>query len=109
MGFVTSDFVLEAMISMVNGIDDCLDASGYSDDVIKLIKMYSVVLLLSSSDVRKVSSESGPSGASRSYQYFDDGRKLLLAMLDKLDVKGCTKVLPIIKGCTLLQFNVVRG
>ncbi|WP_392562495.1 hypothetical protein RHO12_03165 [Orbus sturtevantii] len=109
MGFVATDFILESLISLVNTIDGCLDATGYSDYVIKLIKMYSVMLLLSSSDVRKVSSESAPSGASRSYQYFDDGRSSLLSMLSKLDTKECTLALPIVRSNSLLQFNVIRG
>jgi len=109
MGFVTSDFILTSMISIVNSIDDCLDAAGYSGDVIKLIKMYSVILMLASSDVRKVSSESAPSGASRSYQYFEDGRASLLSMLNKLDTKECTSALPLTKSNSLLQFNVMRG
>ena len=109
MGYSSTDLVLTSTIAIVNNIDGCLDSSGYSDDVIRLIKLYSIVLMLSSSDVKRVSSESAPRGSSRSYQYFEDGRKSLLATLDALDTKGCTNSLPIVRNCELLQFNVIRG
>lgn len=109
MGFIASDFVITSIISIVKSIDSCLDKAGYSEDVTRLIKLYSVILMLSSSDVRKVSSESSPSGSSRSYSYFEDGRSSLIAMLDKLDIKGCTGTLPIVRGCNFQQFTVVRG
>lgn len=55
-----------------------------------LIKVYSVILILSAADVRKIASEHAPSGASVSYQYFADGRKSLLKLLSALDTAGCT-------------------
>ncbi|WGL99159.1 hypothetical protein QE177_04565 [Arsenophonus sp. aPb] len=109
MGFTTPDFIIEAMLSIVDEIDDCLDEANYSDSVKTLIKIYAVVIMLSATDVRKVSSESSPSGASRSYNYFDDGRKSLLKLLSVLDTAGCTNSLPINQSSVIIQFNVVRG
>lgn len=109
MGFTAPDFIIEAMLSIVDEIDCCLDEANYSDSVKTLIKIYAVVIMLSASDVRKVSSESAPSGASRSYNYFDDGRKSLLKLLSVLDTAGCTNSLPINQSSAIIQFNVVRG
>lgn len=109
MGFTAPDFIIEAMLSIVDEIDDCLDEANYSDSVKTLIKIYAVVIMLSASDVRKVSSESAPSGASRSYNYFDDGKKSLLKLLSVLDTAGCTNSLPINQSSAIIQFNVVRG
>lgn len=109
MGFEAPDFIIESFITIANGIDDCLDASNYSENTARLIKLYAVVLMLSSADVRKTTSEHSPSGASRSYQYFDDGRKQLANLLSNLDTAGCTNALPISKPLSIVQFDVFRG
>lgn len=109
MGFEAADFIIEAVMTIVDSIDDCLDAAGYSDSVITLIKIYAIVLMLSAADVRKISSEHAPSGASVSYQYFADGRKSLLKLLSSLDPAGCTDNLPIERPHGLIQIKVNRG
>ncbi|MER0476650.1 DUF7370 family protein, partial [Morganella morganii] len=85
MGFEAPDFAVAAALSVVDSIDGCLDKAGYTDAVMTLIKVYSVILILSAADVRKIASEHAPSGASVSYQYFADGRKSLLKLLSALD------------------------
>ncbi|MBI6340317.1 DUF7370 family protein [Proteus sp. PR00224] len=109
MGFEATSLVISSAISIVDTIDTCLDNAGYSDAVVTLIKLYSVILILSSADVRKISSEHAPSGASVSYQYFADGRKTLLKTLSSLDPFGCTDSLPIERPVGLVQFDVARG
>lgn len=109
MGFEATSLVISSAISIVDTIDTCLDNAGYSDAVVTLIKLYSVILILSSADVRKISSEHAPSGASVSYQYFADGRKTLLKTLSSLDPSGCTDSLPIERPVGIVQFDVVRG
>ncbi|MEX6398430.1 hypothetical protein AB6E88_15655 [Providencia hangzhouensis] len=109
MGFEAPDFIIESFITIANGIDDCLDASNYPESTARLIKLYAVVLMLSSADVRKTTSEHAPSGASRSYQYFDDGRKQLAKLLSNLDTAGCTDSLPINRPQNLVQFDVFRS
>ncbi|OTA15773.1 hypothetical protein Xbed_03556 [Xenorhabdus beddingii] len=109
MGFEAPDFVITAAMSVVDSIDDCLDKAGYTDAVMTLIKVYSVILILSAADVRKIASEHAPSGASVSYQYFADGRKSLLKLLSALDTAGCTDNLPIDRPVGIIQFDVNRG
>lgn len=109
MGFEAPDFAVAAALSVVDSIDKCLDEAGYTEAVITLIKVYSVILILSAADVRKIASEHAPSGASVSYQYFSDGRKTLLKMLSSLDTNGCTNSLPIERPVDVIQFDVVRG
>ncbi|WP_392565812.1 hypothetical protein RHO15_09620 [Utexia brackfieldae] len=108
MGYVAPDFILVSLIAIVSKIDDCMNAAGYDEATQNLIKLYAVMLMLSSSDIRKVSSESAPSGASRSYKYFDDCRDNLLSLINKLDTHECTSALPISSGA-LGQFKVFRG
>ncbi|MBD2816591.1 hypothetical protein ID850_18025 [Xenorhabdus sp. Flor] len=109
IGFEAPDFIINSFITVANSIDDCLHSAGYPESTVLLIKLYAVVLMMSSADVRKTTSEHAPSGASRSYQYFDDGRKQLANLLSKLDVKGCTDSLPINKPLSFVQFGVFRG
>ncbi|MFZ4835882.1 DUF7370 family protein [Rouxiella sp. Mn2063] len=109
LGYEAPDFIIDAYLSKVNSIDACLDGAGYDDCDQLLIKVYAVVLMLASSDVRKIASQSSPSGASRSFKYFDDGRASLRSALLKLDVSGCTDSLPIDSGGGVVQFKVVRG
>ncbi|AKJ41794.1 hypothetical protein [Pragia fontium] len=109
LGYEAPAFIIDAYLCKVNAIDACLDGAGYDDCDQLLIKVYAVVLMLASSDVRKVVSQSGPSGASRSFKYFDDGRASLRSALMMLDSAGCTASLPIDSGGGVVQFCVVRG
>lgn len=109
MGFEAPDFAVAAALSVVDSIDGCLDKAGYTDAVMTLIKVYSVILILSAADVRKIASEHALSGASVSYQYFADGRKSLLKLLSALDTAGCTDNLPIDRPVSIIQFDVNRG
>ncbi|MDX7985988.1 hypothetical protein FE392_01365 [Xenorhabdus sp. 12] len=109
MGFEAPDFIINSFINIADSIDDCLDSAGYPESTELLIKLYAVVLMMSSADVRKTTSERGQSGASRSFQYFDGGRRQLANLLSKLDTNGCTDSLPINKPLGIVQFDVFRG
>lgn len=109
LGYEAAGFIIDAYLCKVNKIDACLDGAGYDDCDQLLIKVYAVVLMLASSDVRKVSSQSSPAGSSQSFKYFDDGKTSLYSSLRKLDTSGCTSSLPIDSGAGALQFKVVRG
>lgn len=109
LGYEAASFIIEAYLCKVNKIDACLDGAGYDDCDQLLIKIYAVVLMLASSDVRKISSQSSPSGSSQSFKYFDDGKASLYSSLMTLDTSGCTSALPIDSGSGVLQFKVVRG
>jgi hypothetical protein len=50
-----------------------------------------------------------PSGASRSFDYGDDGITWLRDSLAKLDTSGCTSELPISAGNSVGLFMVVGG
>ncbi|HBS0476801.1 TPA: hypothetical protein MAA13_005445, partial [Klebsiella pneumoniae] len=56
-----------------------------------------------------IKSQGAPSGASRSFDYGDDGITWLRDSLAKLDTSGCTGELPISAGNSVGLFMVVGG
>jgi hypothetical protein len=65
--------------------------------------------MATSSGARRIKSQSAPSGASRSFEYGDDGVKWLRNTLSSLDTSGCTGELPISAGNSVGFFDVVGG
>jgi hypothetical protein len=94
-GVTLPDFVLSALITLADGMDACLTGAAYSADVGRLIKVYAISLMGIAQVDKYVSSESAPSGASRSYRFRrDDGNRAgILAMLKLLDKSGCADAL----------------
>ena len=95
LGISLPDFVLQILVAQANGIDACLMGAGYSDATALLIKLYLVTLLSMSQADKYVSSESAPSGASRSYRYksLGDAWRGTLNLLQSLDKAGCASEL----------------
>jgi hypothetical protein len=65
--------------------------------------------MATSSGARRIKSQSAPSGASRSFEYGDDGVTWLRDTLSRLDTSGCTGELPISAGNGVGFFDVVGG
>lgn len=84
------DFILEAWIGELGAIKDCLD--GYSVSTALLIQAYLIALFALAQGDKYISSQSAPSGASRSFRYqsFSDRWNGQLALLRKADKNGCT-------------------
>ena len=96
-----------SILCVVNKIIPCLDGAGYDDCSAKLILMYAAALMATSSGARRIKSQGAPSGASRSFDYGDDGITWLRDSLAKLDTSGCTSELPISAGNSVGLFMVV--
>ena len=109
LGYAIPAVVLDLIIAQVNGIDECLDAAGQDDTTQKLIKLYAAALLSASSGARRIKSQGAPSGASRSFDYGEDGLRWLADTLSQMDTGGCTASLPITAGQGVGFFRVVRG
>ena len=94
VGITLPDFILDALIEQVNSIQDCLDAN-YPPATALLIQMYLLGLMGLGQGDRYISSQSAPSGASRSFRYqsFSDRWKGSLALLRGLDKNGCATAL----------------
>lgn len=72
LGFTLPDSVLSLLLSQVNAKSGCLEAN-YDETTQKLLLIYTVVRLASLSGARKISSQSAPNGASRSFAYDSAG------------------------------------
>lgn len=95
VGVSLPDIILELLVEQANSIDACLTGAGYPAATQTLIKLYLIRLLGTVSGDRLVTSESAPSGASRSYRYgtLTDQYNSALKLLQMLDTSNCTGAL----------------
>ncbi|EKL0657316.1 hypothetical protein [Pseudomonas aeruginosa] len=84
------DFILAAWVEQLQEIQDCLDAH-YPASTALLIQAYLLALFALAQADKYISSQTAPSGASRSFRYqaFADRWKAQLALLNALDKYGC--------------------
>lgn len=89
-GLDIPDFVLQALIDQANSIQACLDAH-YPASTALLIQLYLLALMGLGQGDKYISSESAPSGASRSFRYqnFSDRWNGAVSLLRGLDKFGC--------------------
>lgn len=89
-GITLPDFILAALVEQANSIQACLDAN-YTPATALLIQMYLLGLMALGQGDKYISSQSAPSGASRSFRYgsFADRWKGSLGLLRGLDKYGC--------------------
>ncbi|HHK7960412.1 TPA: hypothetical protein ACQVG4_001785 [Serratia marcescens] len=89
-GITLPDFVLDALVEQVNSIQECLDGN-YPASTALLIQLYLLGLMGLGQGDKYISSQTAPSGASRSFRYqsFSDRWKGALNLLRGLDKKGC--------------------
>lgn len=89
-GITLPDFVLDLLVEQANSINECL-TEHYDDATATLIQLYLLRLLGLSQGDRYISSQSGPSGASRSFRYqsLQDGFRGARSLLVNLDTHGC--------------------
>ncbi|EPM0022804.1 DUF7370 family protein [Citrobacter farmeri] len=109
LGYTIPAALLTPLLSLANKTIPCLEGAGYDDDVSTLILLYATALMATSSGARRIKSQGAPSGASRSFDYTDDGIDWLRDALSQLDTSGCTSSLPISADETVGMFLVVGG
>ena len=90
VGITVPDFMLEALLEQAESIEDCLDLH-YSPATATLIQCYLLALFALGQGDKYISSQTAPSGASRSFRYlgFADRWRSSLALLRGLDKHGC--------------------
>ena len=101
-----------AWLDMFNDLQDCLDGAGYSGATQVLILSYLIGLYGLSGGNMYISSQSAPSGASRSCRFaeFRNAWKGHLNMLRMLDTAGCTNsLIPAAPDKKSAAFIVVKG
>ncbi|CUY56681.1 DUF7370 family protein [Serratia marcescens] len=108
LGYSIPDFMIDAYLCKLDGIRQCLEASGYDDCDLMLIQVYAVTLMAITAFSQRIKSQSAPSGASRSFDYSGD-IKTMRNTLAALDTAGCTASLPIDVGTSVGFFDAVGG
>lgn len=90
VGITLPDFILDALLEQANSIEECL-SENYPAATALLIQTYLLGLMALGQGDKFISSQTGPSGASRSFRYqtFADRWRGTLALLRGLDVHGC--------------------
>lgn len=94
VGINLPSFILDALVEQANSIEMCLSAN-YSPATALLIQSYLIGLMALAQGDKYISSQSAPSGASRSFRYgsFADRWKGSLGLLRGLDKNGCATAL----------------
>lgn len=94
VGIELPDFILQALVDQANSIQECLDAH-YPPSTALLIQCYLLGLMGLAQGDKYISSQSAPSGASRSFRYqsFSDRWKGSVSLLRGLDTFGCATAL----------------
>ena len=94
VGIELPDFILQALVDQANSIQECLDAH-YPASTALLIQCYLLGLMALGQGDKYISSQSAPSGASRSFRYqsFSDRWKGSVSLLRGLDTFGCATAL----------------
>ena len=108
LGYTIPDFMIDAYLCKLEGINQCLEAAGYDECDMMLIQMYAVTLMAITAYSQRIKSQSAPSGASRSFDYTGDVKTMRDTLRD-LDTAGCTASLPIDVGSSVGFFDVVGG
>lgn len=111
-GFSTSvpDSEINLWITLVDQADTCLDANSVAPNIQKALKLTAVRHLLwgqSNQGKGTVTSESAPSGASRSYGRWSGDGSPYWEMLKMSDMTGCVR--KIIDNKRQLQFMSIGG
>lgn len=94
VGINLPSFILSALVEQANSIETCLSAN-YSPATALLIQSYLIGLMALAQGDKYISSQSAPSGASRSFRYqsFADRWSGSLSLLRGLDKFGCATAL----------------
>lgn len=91
VGITIPDFMLEALLEQANSVQECLELH-YTPATATLIQAYLLALFALGQGDKYISSQTAPSGASRSFRYanFGDRWKASVSLLSKADPFGCT-------------------
>lgn len=90
-----SDRMLSSIMAKVAALQPCFDSHGYSEDDVFLITVYIASLMAVVTADGRIRSQSGPSGASRSFQFASLGERWrsYVSLLEGVDPYGCSKPL----------------
>lgn len=88
LGVSVPDFIVQAAVAKVAPTEPAMDAAGYSEADKTMIQAMAVSVIAAAGAPRRISSQGAPSGASRSFQNFDQSLTALRRSLAALDTAG---------------------
>lgn len=88
LGIVLPGFIVDAAVAEVAVAEPAMTAAGYSATKQVLVQSMAVTIVAAAGDPRKLSSQSAPSGAARSFKNADAALTRLRRSLAALDTAG---------------------
>jgi hypothetical protein len=88
LGIGVPDFVLAAAVAAVAAREQQMIDAGYTAERQVLVQSMAVALVATTGPMRRLASQSAPSGASRSFKYTDGDLAALRRSLAALDAAG---------------------
>lgn len=104
---VLPSLIVKLLVDRANSAEPCLVGAGHDDGTITLVLLTLVKLMATLNADARVTSQTSPSGASRSFRYAELGHawKSLTGFLRQMDTNGCTTGLippnPTASNCAL--------
>ncbi|CAN5717522.1 hypothetical protein BH10PSE18_BH10PSE18_08300 [soil metagenome] len=93
LGVSVPSFIVDAAIATVAAAEPAMVLAGYDNNKRMLIETYAVVIISCAGGARRISSQSAPSGASRSFKNTDNALTQLRRTLAGLDTAGTVAAL----------------
>lgn len=88
LGVGLPSFLIDAAVEKVEAAEGAMDEAGYSDADQVLIQCMAVALVAAAGAPRRIQSQGGASGASRSFKTVDGDLQALRRSLSTLDTAG---------------------
>jgi len=88
LGVALPSFIVAAAVETVEGAEPAMMAAGYSESKQTLVQSMAVAIIASAGSPRRISSQTAPSGASRSFKNPDKDLTALRRSLAALDTAG---------------------
>ena len=93
LGVGVPSFLVDAAVEKVAAAEPAMVAAGYSNSTQVLIQCYAVAIIAAAGAPRRISSQSAPSGAGRSFKNEDGALSALRRSLAALDTAGTVTAL----------------
>lgn len=93
LGITVPDFIVDAAVAEIAAGEPAMTAAGYSSTKKVLVQSMAVAIKASAGSARRIQSQGGASGASRSFTNVDNALTLMRRELAALDTAGTVAAL----------------
>jgi len=88
IGVAVPSFIVAAAVEKIEAAEAAMDAAGYDGSTKTLVQTMAVAVISAAGGARRISSQTAPSGASRSFKNVDNALTQLRRTLAALDTAG---------------------